>query len=182
MTTEVIAYKTLWKKVKLLILSNFTFFHNVFLKLFSSFFFNVLKQVYIWRKRLIHLIIFYFSTVTQELEERAKLMKQRIIRQVENSNLPHSDSEGYRYSHESRRDRSRDRGFGRDRLDREYDFRHGRDIDRGYHMRRRKGLPYSYLNLSYTIPTFNPFPNRPWYLCVCSTSLRKTLRGKGEIA
>ena len=29
-----IAYKTLWKKVKLLILSNFTFFHNVFLKLF----------------------------------------------------------------------------------------------------------------------------------------------------
>ena len=30
------AWKTLWKKVKLLILSNFTFFHNVFLKLFSS--------------------------------------------------------------------------------------------------------------------------------------------------
>ena len=31
-----IALKTLWKKVKLLILSNFTFFHNVFLKPFSS--------------------------------------------------------------------------------------------------------------------------------------------------
>ena len=31
-----IAEKTMWKKVKLLILSNFTFFHNVFLKLFSS--------------------------------------------------------------------------------------------------------------------------------------------------
>ena len=31
-----IALKTLWKKVKLLILSNFTSFHNVFLMLFSS--------------------------------------------------------------------------------------------------------------------------------------------------
>ena len=31
-----IAQKTLWKKVKLLILSNFTFFHNVFLKQFTS--------------------------------------------------------------------------------------------------------------------------------------------------
>ena len=28
---------------------------------------------------------------------------------------------------------------------------------------------------------FNPFPNMPWFLCVCCTSLLKTL-GKGEIA
>ena len=28
---------------------------------------------------------------------------------------------------------------------------------------------------------FNPFPNKPWFLRVCSTSLLKTL-GKGEIA
>ena len=31
-----IALKTLWEKVKLLILSNFTFFHDVFLKFFPS--------------------------------------------------------------------------------------------------------------------------------------------------
>ena len=40
-----IAQKALWKKVKLLILSNFTFFHNVFLQLFSSMCLNE----YIWR-------------------------------------------------------------------------------------------------------------------------------------
>ena len=28
---------------------------------------------------------------------------------------------------------------------------------------------------------FNPFQNKPWFLCVCSISLWKTL-GKGEIA
>ena len=28
----------------------------------------------------------------------------------------------------------------------------------------------------------NPFPNKPWFLCICSTSLLKTLCGKGEIA
>ena len=28
---------------------------------------------------------------------------------------------------------------------------------------------------------FNPFPNKPWFLCDCSLSLLKTL-GKGEIA
>ena len=28
----------------------------------------------------------------------------------------------------------------------------------------------------------NPFPNTPWFLCVCSPSLLKTLWGKGEIA
>ena len=44
-------------------------------------------------------------------------------------------------------------------------------------------------NLSRTILTMlgyykqylNPFPNKPWFLCVCSTSLLKTV-GKGEIA
>ena len=30
------------------------------------------------------------------------------------------------------------------------------------------------------LPCFNPFPNKPWISCVCSTSLLKTL-GKGEI-
>ena len=29
---------------------------------------------------------------------------------------------------------------------------------------------------------FNPFPNKPWFLRVCSTSLLKTLWGKEEIA
>ncbi|KAL4217596.1 regulating synaptic membrane exocytosis [Mactra antiquata] len=70
--------------------------------------------------------------VTQELEERARVMKQRIIRQAEGSNMPHSDSEGYRQSRESR-SRSRDRNF-----DRECDFRLGRDFDRGYHSRRKR--------------------------------------------
>ena len=27
----------------------------------------------------------------------------------------------------------------------------------------------------------NPFPNKPWFLCACSTSLLKTPIGKGEI-
>ena len=38
-----ITEKTWWENVKLLILSNYTFFHNVFLKVFV---FNVLKLVY----------------------------------------------------------------------------------------------------------------------------------------
>ena len=41
-----IAWKTLWKNVKLLILSNFTFFHNVFLKCFSP----ICLNEYIWKK------------------------------------------------------------------------------------------------------------------------------------
>ena len=32
------------------------------------------------------------------------------------------------------------------------------------------------------ISVFNPFPNKPWFLHVCSTSLLKTLWKKGEIA
>ena len=32
------------------------------------------------------------------------------------------------------------------------------------------------------IHKFNPFPNKPWFLRVCSISLSKTLWGKGEIA
>ena len=79
-------------------------------------------------------------TVTQKLEERAKIMKQKIIRQVGGSNTHHSDGEAYRYSHDNRRERSRDR-MGRDR---DYEFRHGRDLDRGFHhMRRRKGMCYT---------------------------------------
>ena len=31
-------------------------------------------------------------------------------------------------------------------------------------------------------PVFNPFPNKPWFLHVCSISLLKTLWKKGEIA
>ena len=27
----------------------------------------------------------------------------------------------------------------------------------------------------------NPFPNKPWFLCVCSTSLLKTLRKKEKL-
>ena len=30
-------------------------------------------------------------------------------------------------------------------------------------------------NPLHTIPRFNPFPNKPWFLCVCTTSLLKTL-------
>ena len=33
----------------------------------------------------------------------------------------------------------------------------------------------------YFLKVFNPFPNKPWFLRVCSTSLLKTM-GKGEIA
>ena len=29
---------------------------------------------------------------------------------------------------------------------------------------------------------FNPFPNKPCFLCVCSTNLLKNTVGKGEIA
>ena len=46
-----IAYKTLWKKVKFLKMSNFTFFHNLCLKLFSS----MCQNEYIWRKVLDHI-------------------------------------------------------------------------------------------------------------------------------
>ena len=28
---------------------------------------------------------------------------------------------------------------------------------------------------------FNPFPNKPWFLCVCSISLLKTLREKEKL-
>ena len=34
-------------------------------------------------------------------------------------------------------------------------------------------LPY--LQASWTVVLFNPFPNKPWFLRVCSTSLLKTL-------
>ena len=30
--------------------------------------------------------------------------------------------------------------------------------------------------------SLNPFPNKAWFLCVCSTSLLKTILGKGDIA
>ena len=33
-----------------------------------------------------------------------------------------------------------------------------------------------------TIPVETLFPNKPLFLCVCKTSLLKTLRGKGEVA
>ena len=31
------------------------------------------------------------------------------------------------------------------------------------------------------MPYFNPFPNKPWFLRVCSTSLLKTLWEKGKL-
>ena len=31
------------------------------------------------------------------------------------------------------------------------------------------------------MPTFNPFPNKPWFLLVCSRSLLKTLREKEKL-
>ena len=37
------------------------------------------------------------------------------------------------------------------------------------------------LSLSSVGTSLDPFPNKPWFLGVCSTSLLKTL-GKGEIA
>ncbi|XP_052764130.1 regulating synaptic membrane exocytosis protein 2-like [Mya arenaria] len=71
--------------------------------------------------------------VTQELEERTRLMKQRMVmRAADGSGMPHSDSEGYRQIRESR-SRSRDRNF-----EREYDFRLDRGFERGYHHRRKK--------------------------------------------
>jgi len=65
------------------------------------------------------------------------MMKQRIIRKSENgrgdgSMMPHSDSESYRQSRETR-------GRSRDRMYEEYEFRLGRDIDR-YRRRGRKGI------------------------------------------
>ena len=36
-------------------------------------------------------------------------------------------------------------------------------------------------NISIKAINCNPFLNKPWFLCACSTSLLKT-RGKGEIA
>ncbi|KAK3576252.1 hypothetical protein CHS0354_027051 [Potamilus streckersoni] len=86
--------------------------------------------------------------VTQELEERARQMKQRIIRQAEGGgHLPYSDSESYhRHGHRERshergisHERERERGMSRERTEREYD-RRGRDIDRIHAPRRRKEL------------------------------------------
>ena len=78
------------------------------------------------------------SIVTQELEERARQMKQRIIRQAEGSMGPASDSESYRL--QGRRDRSREQGIPQDRLERDFDLRRGRDLERAHnHIRRRKG-------------------------------------------
>ena len=37
------------------------------------------------------------------------------------------------------------------------------------------------LTLHHTIPTFNPFPNKPWFLRVYSTSLWKTLWEKEKL-
>lgn len=72
--------------------------------------------------------------VTQELEERARVMKQRIFRHIAGSTVPHSDGEGSRQSRDSR-SRSRDR-----RVEQEYEYRLGRDFDRSYQHRRRKEL------------------------------------------
>ena len=35
---------------------------------------------------------------------------------------------------------------------------------------------------SFFLMVVNPFPNKPWFLCVCSISLLKTLWEKEEIA
>ena len=40
--------------------------------------------------------------------------------------------------------------------------------------RKNQGLFGKGLTLYHTIPTFNPFPNKPWFLRVCSTSIFKT--------
>ena len=37
------------------------------------------------------------------------------------------------------------------------------------------------LTLSYIYALVNPFPNKPWFLRVCSVSLRKTLREKEKL-
>ena len=71
-------------------------------------------------------------------------MKQRIIRQAEGSIGPSSDSESYRMH--SRRERSRDISIPQDRLERDFDLRRGRDLERAHHhIRRRKGEE-GYLN------------------------------------
>ena len=36
--------------------------------------------------------------------------------------------------------------------------------------------------LPLAVEIFKPVPNKPMFLCVCSTSLLKTMWGKGEIA
>ena len=38
--------------------------------------------------------------------------------------------------------------------------------------------PSASLTLEHTVPTFNPFPNKPWILRVCSTTRLKTLKEK----
>ena len=52
---------------------------------------------------------------------------------------------------------------------------------------RSRGIFSVYLNICLITKLFflkvsNPFPNKPLYLCVCSTSLLKTLLEKGETA
>ena len=59
--------KTLWTKVKLLILSNFTFVHNVFLKLF---FFNVLKSVYMEERVKSHTCTCIVESLVQIAKEK----------------------------------------------------------------------------------------------------------------
>ena len=74
-------------------------------------------------------------------------MKQRIIRQAEGSVGPSSDSESYRQH--SRRDRSREMGIPQDRLERDFDLRRGRDLERAHHhIRRRKGQFHNALEVS----------------------------------
>ena len=46
----------------------------------------------------------------------------------------------------------------------------------------RLGIAGMYsLSRNSQIPFFNPFPNKPWFLCVCITSLLKTLWAKEKL-
>ncbi|XP_041361301.1 regulating synaptic membrane exocytosis protein 2-like isoform X3 [Gigantopelta aegis] len=96
--------------------------------------------------------------VTQDLEERARLMKMKMKMggspSRHGSNYPQSDSEAYYSRHDKYLDRSKERGksrergvsmdrnrreHGRDRMDRGYD--RGRDPERGNRSRRKEFSP-----------------------------------------
>ena len=52
---------------------------------------------------------------------------------------------------------------------------HGRQVSiPEYDITKVKAYFHYSLTLYHTIPTFNPFPNKPWFLRVCSTSIFKT--------
>ena len=85
--------------------------------------------------------MFFPSTVTQDLEERARMMKLKMKLQQE-GNMPHHRLD-YERDHHNSRSRSsdymdrHDRSMSRDRIERGFD--RGREFDRIHRSRRNKG-------------------------------------------